>query len=423
MPADLVLKVHAMHKASLENQAQSGDEFTDNFYLFALRLKRATDARAGGDTSVPTVNPSVARAILHSMSKSFAATAPPPPPPPPAPRAGDEPVAPTSSLHSLMGAPRAPIGKVTVEPAKQLTLEEKTEIMDSRTRSWEQAHQVLGHNSRSNLRRPKENLELPTATHVLGGAGAGAGEGVVRDESSAQLWRARAAVDRAATCAIRVDDCNRAQLAAAQSWRPVAPDAVRSLETNQRELGALLGVSPAPNVVSKALMEGTATAEPLSLLLSIPKGKRLLVRCVGKLSQGAIADACVAGLRLLPHFVASTTSDPEAESVDQELANSLASWISNAVAAAGLPMEVVGITAAAVSTRLGLLVAFLDEILKSHDSDVLRALLYHPGGATVFGALLTRGEEECGLARTHSCAEDALAKWHALSEELGRRML
>ena len=77
---------------------------------------------------------------------------------------------------------------------------------------------------------PKENLELPTATHVLGGAGVGAGEGVVRDESSAQLWRARAAVDRAATCAIRVDDCNRAQLAAAQSWRPVAPDAVRSLE-------------------------------------------------------------------------------------------------------------------------------------------------------------------------------------------------
>jgi hypothetical protein len=53
---------------------QSGDEFTDNFYLFALRLKRATDARAGGDTSVPTVSPSVAHAILHSMSKSFAAT-------------------------------------------------------------------------------------------------------------------------------------------------------------------------------------------------------------------------------------------------------------------------------------------------------------------------------------------------------------
>ncbi len=91
--------------------------------------------------------------VLCVAPGAFSPTAPPPPPPPPAPRAGDEPVAPTSSLHSLMGAPRAPIGKVTVEPAKQLTLEEKTEIMDSRTRSWEQAHQVLGHNSRSNLRR------------------------------------------------------------------------------------------------------------------------------------------------------------------------------------------------------------------------------------------------------------------------------
>ena len=119
-----------------------------------------------------------------------------------------------------------------------------------------------------------------------------------------QLWRARSAIDAAASAAIKLDDARRAVDAMAVSWRPVPPDALHgTMDVNQAAVASLLGVSPAPSVVSSALMDGSAVAEPLSLILSLPKGKRLLVRCVPNLSQRALVDACVAGIRLLPHFV------------------------------------------------------------------------------------------------------------------------
>jgi hypothetical protein len=119
-----------------------------------------------------------------------------------------------------------------------------------------------------------------------------------------QLWRARSAIDTASNAVIKLDDARRALDALAASWRPVGPDALSgTLEVNQMAVAGLLGVSPAPAVVSSALMDGSATAEPLSLILSLPKGKRLMVRAVPHLAQKAVADACVAGLRLLPHFV------------------------------------------------------------------------------------------------------------------------
>jgi hypothetical protein len=61
-------------------------------------------------------------------------------------------------------------------------------------------------------------------------------------------------------------------------------------------------------------------------------------------TQGADVIGCGGSLQ------ASTSSDPEAEAVDQELANSLAAWINTAVAAAGAPMDAVGVVGKALAS-------------------------------------------------------------------------
>jgi hypothetical protein len=134
---------------------------------------------------------------------------------------------------------------------------------------------------------------------------------------------------------------------------------------------------------------------------------------------------------------ASVSADPEIESADRDLANALAAWVGTAVTAAGGVMESMGVVGAlacdpvylwvhlrapglelprgplqsardffcplpltpppppspftppavpavgaggAVQARLSVAVTLLEELVKSHNGGILRALLYHPVG-------------------------------------------
>jgi hypothetical protein len=67
--------------------------------------------------------------------------------------------------------------------------------------------------------------------------------------------------------------------------------------------------------------------DALLSFLSLAKGKRAMVRAVPMLSSADKVTAVTAGMRHLPHFVASAEADKETEDADALLGSSLAKWV------------------------------------------------------------------------------------------------
>ena len=192
---------------------------------------------------------------------------------------------------------------------------------------------------------------------------------------------------------------------------------------------------------SDAEEAGEATAAPgtagavdddtMVLLLSLPKGKRLLARAVPMLLPIDRVAAVAAGMRHLPYVVASAVVGADAEEADAALAAFLGRLVKNVIAPAPAappvrsedetPQELHAAAASAATVAsLEMLNVFLDELNKNHAGAIVRALLQHPGASEVISNLLFRGEHEAGAAESVPAAAAATAKWRATTESLGR---
>lgn len=390
--------VHS-HSAKLKSLAQTGDEYRDNFYLHALRYKRAKEMGGGWVGPMPMM-----------------------PPPDFAQRAGAE-----RSIEKL-----------------------ETQLQH-KTRTWEHYNQVLGHTARSHLRRPRELLQLVSLDKGkpmtddddgVSGAGAGAGEGagagadgtstssestgLFRDGQTATLWRARGAVEAVCEALLGLDDSQHLLSFYQASGRPVPEATVKGQHTRilslQRDLAKRLGITPEPKT-----MEDAAS---LLELLSLSKGKRVFCQAVASLDAAGLAAAVTSGIRWLPYFVASTSSDPDAEAADLQLSSSLASWINtsgSAVASAAAAAatstnkdDTTGIEMrkAAHGAALDAMIALVDVLQTSHEPDILRALFGHSNAALVVGALFTRAEAEAEALRAIDAENEAALRWQGASERL-----
>jgi hypothetical protein len=324
-------------------------------------------------------------------------------------------------------------------------------------RKWETANSVLGRQESANMRGPKASLNLSVSgvttaddirragrrgtTGTLGGDADDTNDDDSTTPGAAQ-WAARA----------RAEDCLNLVLALQESARHLmsllrdASTPGRTLDKLRREvanlrasLGTALGVEaiegaaaraadsaaadgvemPSAEAPSATAADQAATNDStLISLLSFTKGKKLLARSVPMLSHAGRLAACAAGIRLLPQWVASFSSDAEAEEMDATLAMALASWVKTVAPPPGTKEPLLSTLASWVS------------ILHSRYSGAtVRALLAHPGAMAVISALLNRGEaervrvEEAQGVEPNQNVGEALTAWREATEALGSAYL
>jgi len=128
----------------------------------------------------------------------------------------------------------------------------------------------------------------------------------------------------------------------------------------------------------------------LEAVMSLPKGKRLLLRALPKLLPEDFDSALTGLAALMVHMVCSALESPEHEAADAMLARSWAGWVS-AMAPAPEAMAT-----GDVSNVLCRLERILSALTASHEADILAALLSHPLGLECVQALVMRGEAERG---------------------------
>ena len=172
-------------------------------------------------------------------------------------------------------------------------------------------------------------------------------------------------------------------------------------------------MSPLPLVTSPA--DG-ANDDVLGSLLSLPKGKRFVVRAYRWLDGQSRLALAEAGVRLLPRFVASTQGtkvseslssthlamrrlciaqpthpqqQQDAERTDASTASALASWIASVPPPLQAPGQAAGGAAAAAGSAsagagvgqrpsgLPLMVWWLSSLTTTYNSVTLRALMHH----------------------------------------------
>jgi hypothetical protein len=350
-------------------------------------------------------------------------------------------------------------------------------------RLWEQHNMVLGRQESFSLRTQKRSLNLstsglttaddirasgrdgqssgsyaavgdrrPEAVSVAGEAEAAGGGGGSGDGGGGgggpSLWASRATVDRGLDLVLALQDSARVllgMLRAAEESRsaggargpPPPPPAL--LAAKREEVAALRGALAAAMGCGEGsgvpLAAAAAALPPLDspadaallALLSLPKGKKLLVRAVPMLSPAAKATLCGCGLRRLPHFVASNASGREAEEADAAAAAALADWVG------GGPGGAVGGARGegAPGEALAALAGWGGVLFDCHAGATLRALLGHPGASAVISALLTHGEAQREAAEgaltegrlsveALAATEAAVGKWKDVTDKLGR---
>ena len=222
---------------------------------------------------------------------------------------------------------------------------------------------------------------------------------------------------------------------------PVPPDVV---EMTADRAGKVLAKAVKDAIIKKAAdviaqaeaIQGPSAIEDDSLLLilSTYKGKKLIARAVPMLAPGDRITAVLAGIRHLPHFVASATSGTDFENADSLLASKLAQWVrtieppsisdSSSSSSSGV--------ASSFTRTLEVLNCWLLELQQRHPGHVIRALLQHPGASEVISALLLRGETEAAAAEALSsdsvnvdedikaAARKDASLWRTTTDTLGR---
>ena len=227
---------------------------------------------------------------------------------------------------------------------------------------------------------------------------------------------------------------------------PVPPDVV---EMTADRAGKVLAKAVKDAIIKKAAdviaqaeaIQGPSAIEDDSLLLilSTYKGKKLIARAVPMLAPGDRITAVLAGIRHLPHFVASATSGSDFESADSLLSSKLAQWVrtieppstSSSDASSSATSSAPG-AAPAMTRTLEVLNCWLVELQQRHPGHVIRALLQHPGASDVISALLLRGETEAAAAEAlavdgvnvdedvKAAAKKDAALWRTTTDTLGR---
>lgn len=321
-------------------------------------------------------------------------------------------------------------------------------------RKWETANSVLGRQESANMRGPKASLNLSvsgvtTADDIrrAGRRGANHTVGVEADDAEdndddatpvpgAAQWAARARVEDCLDLVLSLQESARRLMSALRDSATPARtlDKLRRDVANIRaSLGTALGIEAVEGAAARAAdgavadgaetpkaaaVQAAAKDNTLISLLSFAKGKKLLARSVPMLSHAGKLAACAAGIRLLPQWVASFSSDAEAEETDAALASALASWLKAAVLPPG-----------AKTSLLKLLASWVAILHTRYTGATVRALLAHPGAMAVISALLNRGEAERVLAEESQTATpdagvvEALAAWREATETLGAAFL
>ncbi len=335
-------------------------------------------------------------------------------------------------------------------------------------RLWEQHNMVLGRQESFSLRTQKRSLNLSTTgtttaddIRASGRDGASSGSysaaGDRRPEAvsvaaeaeaagggggsggSSGLWGSRAAVDRGLDTVLALQDSARVLLGMLRATGGAPPAATLAAKREEvaalrRDLAGALGCGEAAHGAGTAAaaaalppVDSPADAALLALL-SLPKGKKLLVRAGPMLAAPHRAQLCGAGLRRLPHFVASNAAGREAEEADAAAAAALADWVGSG------PAGVVGggrDGGAPPGEALATLAEWGAVLFECHAGATLRALLGHPGASGVISALLSHGEAQRATgedaiaegrlpAEALAAVEAAVAKWKDVTDKLGR---
>lgn len=410
MSAEEVVQVAVMHRASLEALGQSGDKYKDDFYCHALaqsrRAKQAAAAAAAAAAAPESNNSAAAEAstaptqpLLSPAAAVLGRLVPHVAMPGPA----------LSPMPLLL--PRFPAGPPP--PSRAATI---NTLQDNRTREWEHTNHILGHSSRSSLSRPREVLQISRPVSVAGEPEPSTES--LRSPEELLLWSCRRAVEAVHEAAIACADAQRSAAGQGRVWNPVTQAAAYAhLQRCQHQLCVSVGVDPRLAFVPPSACPVESDHEPLALLLSVPKGKRCLVTSVPLMHPHALAAAVVKAIRRLPHIVASVAVDEESAAADRALAAAVGEWVNTCCDTTNADPR---FPHATPCLRVGLLCHFLSTLLSAHPGAVLRALLYHEGGAVVMGSLLVRGEAEAAVVFMDEQGTAAVRNWHELTERLGR---
>lgn len=392
------------------------------FYLQALRCKRAHIQQAAAVIAARMGNPGIG-----------------PPPPPSA----------------------ALVMPLTTEVATAMMAkaqETSTAISQVRAAFAAKSHS-LGQSGGGDARRPRQLLKLEPrpsqagaqATTLSGGGaegktsddGAGHSSGLASGES--RLWAARSAVDAVFQAVLELSDARLARESIQLRGRTIAAtaataaaddsgittpadamDAMRGAQEKitqlQHQLASVMGVpvssaAPAPEGGEEGGEAGARTAslgaaeDATGLLLSMSKGKRLLVRCGALLLPAEFGRLLVVLLRLLPLVVCSETETAESLAADEMLSAALCAWVG------GLALGSADVGDGRLAAVMRQLSGLVESLLDFNDGEVVAALLEHAQGARVMQVLLTRGEKEyavvaqqvAALARAKEASDAAAA--------------
>jgi len=456
------------------NIATTPDPFLACYYHFALQAKRAAAAAkahhlamaaavsAPADESLAADEPAAsnvldAAALLTAMGTAAAARATPAGAGAGAGGAGGR------AAGSAVAAPPRPSAAAAVAAEVLATLPVvnvyQQNVMRnradlrllglSRRRRWETRNRVLGRIATTSVRTMRVALDLSdtgrtsardmqagkdVAGQVVaggggGGAAAGAEAGGEAAAAGAAMWSARARIDDALATVLQLQDVARRLQAMLRTFPPPPADAITPLRDEvgvlRDELAEVLGLRKAtPAAADDAgVEEGGIDDAALLSLLSLPKGKRLLARAVPMLAPEDKVQAVHAGLRHLPHFVASATVGADAEEADAALGGALAKWVADTPPAVDEP-----------GAALAMLTLWVHELSQANSGAIVRALIEHPLGTGIITNLLLRGENESKAVEAARAADPApaadaeasdavavaLSAWRAVTDALGR---
>ena len=258
------------------------------------------------------------------------------------------------------------------------------ESLRTKSREWVKANSVLGRSTKSNLRTPRELVELHDAAVVLRD---GAGEHFASGE-----WQLRASAAVVADLVTEIEDVAR-----------VANAVAATAEERAAQLGAA-GPSSAPGwelvtarlqaLEAQQLALSERLAEEMGLsgkhedddarllrLLWLPKGRRAMTRAVRCLLPEHVRALLHSASRMLVYFVCTSpdgrNSDNATEREKAKLDESVARLLVD---------EFNALTLAEVCTCVELLLA-------SQTPESLRAVMATPGGAEVVRGIIVHGQE------------------------------
>jgi hypothetical protein len=239
------------------------------------------------------------------------------------------------------------------EKRKEKVLIKAAEV---RTKAWETANKVLGHYTKSSLKKPRQLLVIEESSAI------------VADELKLnnQKWCIRKSIEEGFEAVQQIEDSMNRSVKNTGDREIIQA----RLERNKEKLGSIIGLSFMEDG-SVGIQDDTSLR-----LIAVTKGKKLLLRAIPLLNSKQRDTLLILALTHLLRFVCSKDYTEENDRVDDMMSVALANSLKSSSSPVKLPV----------------LAKCVIGMITAHTVETFPIVLQHKQSSVVIEALLTMGE-------------------------------